>query len=127
MSRNHENLRVFHDAHALTTAIYQQTRAFPRDEWFGLRAQIRRAAVSIPCNLVEGSARTTTREYSRFLTIALGSGSELQYLLDLSAELGLATGEDWSAIRSKCRSVVRQIQKLVERVDALAGAETARR
>jgi four helix bundle protein len=63
MSRDHEKLRVFHDAHALTTAIHQHTRGFPRDEWFDLRAQMRRAAVSIACNAVEGSARGTILDY----------------------------------------------------------------
>lgn len=58
-----KKLRVFHDAHALTLAIYKNTRNFPKDEWFGIRAQLRRAAVSVPSNLVEGNARSTTRDY----------------------------------------------------------------
>jgi four helix bundle protein len=57
MSRNHRKLRVFEDAHELTLAIYKRTREFPKDEWFGIRGQMRRAAVSIPSNIVEGSAR----------------------------------------------------------------------
>ena len=48
MSRDYRKLRVFHESHALAAAIYQHTRGFPRDEWFGLRAQMRRAAVSVP-------------------------------------------------------------------------------
>jgi hypothetical protein len=53
MARDHRKLRVFHDAHALTLAIYKQTIGFPRDEWYALRQQMRRAAVSIPSNIVE--------------------------------------------------------------------------
>lgn len=63
MSRDHKKLRVFHDAHAVAIAIYRQTREFPRDESFGLRAQMRRAAVSVASNIVEGNARATTRDY----------------------------------------------------------------
>ena len=123
MSRDHERLRVFHDAHALTTAIYQHTREFPRDEWLGVRSQIRRAAVSVPCNIVEGSARSSTRDYVRFLTVALGSGSELLYLIDLAAELGFASGPEWKTIRDSCGSLLRQLQRLVERLDVMSEAE----
>lgn len=72
MSRNHERLRVYHDPHKLVIATYRNSESFPRDEWFGLRSQLRRAAVSVTCNIVEGSARDTTRDYVRFLTLALG-------------------------------------------------------
>jgi four helix bundle protein len=88
MSRDHRNLRVFHQAHKLTLAIYQHTRDFPRDEWFGIRARIRRAAVSVPSNVVEGSARTGEKDYLRFLHIALGSACEVKYLASLTSELG---------------------------------------
>ena len=81
MSRDHRKLRVFRDAHKLIFSIYQRTRDFPRDEWFGLRAQMRRSAVSVPSNLVEGNARTGERDYLRFLNIALGSACELNYLV----------------------------------------------
>jgi four helix bundle protein len=68
MARDHRKLRVFHESHQLTIAIYKETRDFPKDEWFGLRAQMRRAAVSIPSNLVEGSARRSDGEYLNFST-----------------------------------------------------------
>ena len=61
MSRDHRKLRVFQDAHSLTLAIYEHTRHFPKDEWFGIRSQIRRAAVSVPSNLVEGNAPSSNR------------------------------------------------------------------
>src|SRR5262245_54099990 len=57
MSRDHRKLRVFHDAHSLTLAIYNHTKGFPKEEWFGIRQQMRRAATSTPSNIVEGSAR----------------------------------------------------------------------
>jgi four helix bundle protein len=114
MSRNHEQLRVFHDADELVIAVYQQSLAFPKDEWFGLRSQIRRAAVSVPCNIVEGNARETGRDYVRFLHIALGSSCELEYLLSLVTRLNISPGSDWEALQKRCRSVTRQLQRLID-------------
>jgi four helix bundle protein len=123
MSRDYRKLRVFHESHELATAICQHSRGFSRDEWFGLRAQMRRAAVSVPCNIVEGNARGSTRDYVRFLHMALGSSSELQYLVTLAAELGFAKGQGWTAIEADCGAVARQLQKLVERMELLADGE----
>ena len=120
MSRDHKKLRVFHDAHVVALAVYQHTRQFPNEELFGLRAQMRRAAVSVSCNIVEGNARDTTRDYLRFLHVALGSACELNYRVNLSTELGLATGDDWADLETRCEAVVRQLQRLTERVESFA-------
>ena len=114
MSRDHRKLRVFGDAHQLTLAIYKHTRDFPKDEWFGLRSQMRRAAVSIPSNLVEGSARSGARDYCRFCNLSLGSACELKYLAALTQELGFASGPDWARVRNQCDAVVKQLQRLVD-------------
>ena len=116
MSRNHERLRVYHDAHKLAIATYRCSETFPRDEWFGLRSQLRRAAVSVPSNLVEGSARDTTRDYVRFLNVALGSNSELQYLMLLVEDIGMPTGTDWKELQQQCRGVSRQLQRLIDKL-----------
>ena len=125
MSRDHTKLRVFHAAHQLTFDIYKQTLNFPRHEWFGLRQQIRKAAVSTPSNIVEGSARRSAREYCNFLNIALGSASELAYLIRLSTELGFLN--DTNRLVTQARSVVRQMQRLVDSAEALRAAEEAAR
>jgi four helix bundle protein len=92
MARDHRKLRVFHDAHGEVLSIYKHTRNFPRDEWYALRVQMRRAAVSVPANIVEGNARRTTREYVHFLNVARGSAAEITCLVDLAAELGYLSG-----------------------------------
>ena len=125
MSRDHTKLRVFHAAHQLALDIYKETLNFPRHEWFGLRLQIRKAAVSTPSNIVEGSARRSTREYCNFLNIALGSASELAYLIGLATELGFLN--DTSRLVTQARAVVRQMQRLVDGAEALRAAEEAAR
>jgi four helix bundle protein len=127
MSRDHRKLHVFQDAHKLVLAIYRGTKEFPRDEWFGLRAQMRRAATSVPGNLVEGNARSTTRDYLKFLYIALGSACELLYLIELTEELGYASGKSWREIQRQADSVVRRLQRLTQTMEDLAAAEKAER
>jgi four helix bundle protein len=125
MSRDHRKLRVFHHAHKLTLAIYQHTHDFPRDEWFGLRAQIRRAAVSVPSNLVEGNARSGERDYLRFLNIALGSACEVKYLSSLTLELGYARGTEWTSVVRQSDDVVKQLQRLVQQMEQSVSEGTA--
>ena len=73
---------------ALAKDVYQATTAFPNDEKFGLISQIRRAAVSIPSNLAEGHARSSTAEFRQVVSVAIGSVAELETQVILSAELG---------------------------------------
>jgi len=86
--RDHTKLRAFELADALTIAVYRATQAFPRDEIFGLTSQLRRAAVSIPSNIVEGCARHSEAEYLHFLDMAYGSAREVEYQIGLSHRLG---------------------------------------
>jgi four helix bundle protein len=123
MSRDHNKLRVFNDAHQLTLAIYRHTRDFPREEQFGMRVQLRRAAVSVPSNIVEGCARKTTREYCHFVNIALGSASELAYLIALATELGSIGPDAGKTVGASSRSVVKQLQRLADELEILVASE----
>jgi len=84
---NYRNLVIWQKAHALTLFIYQLTSTFPNEERYGLTTQMRRAAVSIPSNIAEGSGRSSKPDLRRFLIIAIGSASELEYQLILSKDL----------------------------------------
>jgi four helix bundle protein len=80
--------KVWQKAHDLALEVYRVTEAFPKTELFGLTSQIRRAGVSIPANIAEGCGRDTDADFSRFLQIAMGSASELEYHLLLAHDLG---------------------------------------
>lgn len=85
--QDYNNLKVWQKSHQLTRSVYQQTRSFPREEIYGLTGQIRRAAASIPSNIAEGCCRFGDAELARFLCIAAGSASELEYHILLSKDL----------------------------------------
>jgi len=85
--RDFHELKVWEKSHALTLAVYEVTRIFPKDEMYGVTAQIRRAAASIPANLAEGCGRDGDAELGRFCQIAMGSASELEYHLILCHDL----------------------------------------
>jgi four helix bundle protein len=117
--RDHRKLEAFQIADSLAMQIYSITRAFPADEKFGLIAQLRRAAVSIGANIVEGAARESKSEYVRFLGIAYASARELEYELSIAARLGYiaaAAAEDLEALSSRtCRVLHGLIQALRHR------------
>ena len=115
MARDHRRLRVFHEAHRLTVAIYKETRAFPRDEWYGMRAQIRRAAVSVAANLVEGNARRSTSEYVNFLNIARGSAS------------GYFLPEASRTLNRSCENLIPQLESLLRTMELKLNAEREHR
>jgi four helix bundle protein len=84
-----KNLKVWERAHQLTLSVYQVTRCFPKEELYGLTSQIRRASASIGANIAEGCGRRGNPELLRFLQIAMGSASELEYHLLLARDLNL--------------------------------------
>lgn len=85
---NYKKLIVWKKADELAFRIYKLTEKFPKTEVFGLTSQLRRAALSVPTNIVEGYARGGKKEFSHFLNISMASLSETQYLLDFSERLG---------------------------------------
>ena len=85
--RDHKKLKAFELADELVISVYKMTRKFPKEELFGLTSQMRRAAVSVPSNIVEGCARESHTEYLRFLEMAIGSLKELHYQYSIATRL----------------------------------------
>lgn len=109
---NIEDMDVFKLSHRLTLDIYQHTKKYPTDEKFGLVSQMRRAASSVPMNLVEGSHRNNRKEYRQFVGIAKGSVAELKYQLMLSNVLGYLDKEVYrKLLETTCRGL-QMLEKL---------------
>jgi four helix bundle protein len=90
--RDHTRLSTFELADALALAVYKATANFPREEMFGLTSQLRRGAISVPSNIVEGCARSSEAEYIRFLDTSYGSAREVEYQVGLAHRLGFLKG-----------------------------------
>ncbi len=113
MSRDHKKLNTFHLADTLALCVYRETANFPPGERYGLQSQLRRAAVSIPTNIVEGSARRSEGDYRRLLEIALSSACETDYLIDLCQRLSILPAEAHARCKKCSISTVRSLQKLI--------------
>ena len=99
----------------LVRVVYQDTASFPREELFGLTAQIRRCAISIPSNIAEGAARNSSGELLQFLGITCGSLAELETQLELSVELGyLKPDADAISLTSRVGMLVRLLRKSLQ-------------
>lgn len=111
--RDHRKLRAFELADALVLETYSVTREFPREEQFGLTSQLRRAAVSIPSNIVEGCARSTQKEYVHFLNVAYGSSCELEYQFSIAHRLGYLSEKTYLSVQAHCQDTVKVLNGLV--------------
>lgn len=107
--QDYRKLNVWELAHELVLDVYRVTADFPANEKFGLTNQIRRAAVSIPSNIVEGSARSSNADFSRFVSISMGSAAEVEYQLYLAYELKFVDEESYHNLASKLEKLRRML------------------
>ncbi len=112
-----KNLRVWQDAHAFALHLYTASRVFPPEERFGLTSQLRRAAVSIPSNIAEGSGRSDA-DFARFLHIALGSASEAEYQLLLARDLGYLSDAACGPLQEELQQVRRELSGFIKKLRA---------
>jgi four helix bundle protein len=109
-------LQIWRKSMELTVAVYRLTKAFPREESFGLTSQLRRSAISIPSNIAEGHGRMTPREFRRFLLIARGSNCELQTQLELATALHFADPQSLTIAQGLSHEVENMIFALLSRL-----------
>ncbi|MEO0019211.1 MAG: four helix bundle protein [candidate division WOR-3 bacterium] len=107
-----EDLDVFKLSHKLSLEVYKLTERFPESERFGLTVQMRRAAVSIPMNLMEGAHRVSKREFQHFVSIAKGSCGEIRYQLLLAKDLKYLKEEQYNELESEYERVSMMLTKL---------------
>lgn len=113
----YERLIAWQRAHAFLIEIYHVTGAWPKEERYGLTSQVRRAAFSVPVNIVEGSARRGRREFRRFLDIAYGSLAEVGYTLVVARDLGMMTGAEQQRLERMRCAVGAPLFKLLRSMD----------
>jgi four helix bundle protein len=121
----YERFRAWQACDALVLAVYQVTAKFPKSELYGLTSQSRRAAVSGATNIAEGAAKRGPREFRRYLDIAIGSLSEVSYLLRLACKLGFLREDEWQQIDDLRADASRLTWRLYEAVARRRPAPTA--
>jgi four helix bundle protein len=113
-----KKLKVWEKGHKLAVAVYKITARFPKDEVYGLTSQMRRAAASIPANIAEGCGRNGRAELGRFLHVATGSASELEYHLLLAHDLSFFGDPEHKALEGEVAEVKRVLSGFVQRLRA---------
>jgi four helix bundle protein len=116
--KDFRELKVWEKAHQLTLAIYQATTTFPKEEVYGLTSQIRRSCSSIPANIAEGCGRGSDAEFARFLQIAMGSASELEYHLLLARDLNLLRQVEYESLDREVTDVKRMLTSFIQKLNA---------
>ncbi|MEX2306501.1 MAG: four helix bundle protein [Pirellulales bacterium] len=116
--RNYRDLAVWQRGMDIALEVYEVTKEFPADERFGLTSQLRRAAVSVPANIAEGHARSSTKDYLRYVAIAIGSLAETATFIELAGRLGYGSLDDLRKIfemTTEERRMLRALQKSLRR------------
>ena len=116
--RDFRELKVWKRSHELTLEVYKSTSSFPREELYGLTSQIRRASSSVPANIAEGCGREGEMELARFLRIAAGSASELEYHLLLAKDLGMLKDSDHERLAKETTEIKRMLTSFIQKLKA---------
>jgi four helix bundle protein len=117
MARDYKKIKAWQLADELAISVYKTTMSFPREEMFGLTTQMRRACVSVPANIVEGSARNYMKEYLQFLYVAMGSLYELGYYIGFSHRIGYMEDNDFNRLSSLHEGTTKTLRALINYIE----------
>jgi len=117
MGRDYTKIKAWQLADELALLVYKTTKEFPKSEIWGLTSQMRRAAVSVPANIVEGSARRNRNEYLQFLYIAISSLAEVSYYIRFTKELGYLHTNGYEELWAKAQEGSRTLQGLISYIE----------
>lgn len=115
--RDYTKIRAWQFADDLTVAVYAATKSFPKDELYALTSQLRRAAYSVPANIVEGASRNSQKDYLHFLYIARGSLNETRYFLHLANRLGYLPTADFQLLSAQASDAISILTGLIKSVE----------
>jgi four helix bundle protein len=116
--KDFRRLKVWEKAHRLTLGVYKATTRFPREESYGLSAQLRRASASVPANIAEACGRRGSREMAKFLQIGMGSASEMEYELLLARDLGYLEETAYLGLQASVTELEKMLASLLRKVRA---------
>lgn len=114
--KTYRDLLIWQKSMALVSEVYKLTKSFPNEEMFGLSAQLRKASVSVPSNIAEGYGRNSTKDYVRFLHIAIGSLYEIQTQIEIAFELKYLPSEDFTRLDKLMKEIERMISSLLRKL-----------
>ncbi len=115
--KDFRDLKVWERAHQLTLRVYKVSAHFPREELFGLISQMRRCSASIGANIAEGCGKCGNNEFQRFLQIASGSASELEYHLLLARDLHFLTETEYRELNEELSTLRRMLTSLLQKIE----------
>lgn len=114
--KDFRNLKIWEKSHKIVLAVYEATRSFPKSELYGITSQIQRAAVSVPTNITEGCGKDSDAELGRYFKIAMGSSSELEYLLLLTHDLTYLGDDQYGKLQANLVEVRKMLNAFIQRL-----------
>lgn len=116
--KDFRTLKVWEKSHKVVLAVYKATQSFPKSELYGITSQIQRAAVSVPANIAEGCGKDSDAELGRYFKIAMGSSSELEYLLLLGHDLSYLGDDQYRKLQANLVEVRKMLNAFIQRLKA---------